>query len=176
MSRAVPFRLMGLVRSGGGGGSGSGVTLDWRGDEVFDLVVRSSTEAIKQTAQDGASYIETNTLQRSGVAIGKGSKRVAPSKPGEPPQVQTGALSLTLRGVGVSALKARIVAGGGTPTGETVPYARALEFGFAPRNLAPRPFMRPGSRRWASSGRAQRVFVRQFKRAFERNAQAAGLL
>lgn len=65
-----------------------------------------------------------------------------PSRPGKPPHVLTGRLrqSITAR---VEVLDDFIVG----RVGSNVEYARALELGYAPRNLDPRPYLAPTFRR-----------------------------
>lgn len=69
--------------------------------------------------------------------VGGGEPHV-PSRPGEPPHVDTGDYRRRIHSV-VSARRGRI-------TGRVISGSRqamALEFGYAPGNLAPRPHLRP---------------------------------
>jgi len=64
------------------------------------------------------------------------------SKPGEPPRKQTGTLVRSI----TSEMHPTLPIGRVGPANE-LEYARALELGYDPRNLAPRPYLRPALRR-----------------------------
>jgi hypothetical protein len=64
-----------------------------------------------------------------------------PSRPFEPPHVLTGRLRQSIKGDVTRA--GDFIVG---RVGSNVEYARALEFGYAPRNLDPRPYLRPSFR------------------------------
>ncbi len=60
------------------------------------------------------------------------------SAPGDPPATDTGHL--------VANISTRVKADGDDVVGEVISsaaYSKALEYGYAPNNLEPRPFMRP---------------------------------
>ena len=77
---------------------------------------------------------------RSGVSYERGGISSIRSAPGEPPKTDSGNL--------VGSIQFRLTDSGfsGEVYTNSV-YARALEFGFAPNNLAARPFMQPGFER-----------------------------
>lgn len=77
-----------------------------------------------------------NSGGRSGVMYSRGGKKAKRSAPGEPPKSDRGGL--------VKSIKVEILDEGfSSHVGTPIKYAKALEFGFAPRNLLPRPFMGP---------------------------------
>ena len=101
--------------------------------------------------------VETTLEQRMNVAAGvlaadvkkkirKGGGRPhVPSKPGEPPRRDTGILISNVyhsgepAGIPVSNVNGVI----STYVSVDAPQARALELGYAPGNLEPRPYLRP---------------------------------
>lgn len=71
---------------------------------------------------------------------------VVRSKPGEPPRRQRGTLyqSQTFEVLGSgSSFRTRV-----GPTVRVAKYARALELGYAPNNLSPRPYLAPAAKRY----------------------------
>jgi len=68
-----------------------------------------------------------------------GKHTVRASKPGEPPRYRTKDL--------MNSILAEEVGEGVWRVGSPMAYAMALEFGYEPRNLEPRPFIRPVLRR-----------------------------
>ena len=71
----------------------------------------------------------------------------SPSSPGEPPAVVTGRLNASLSARRRDE-RGRFTRAGATDVVEVsvtagTEYAAALEYGYSPRNLAPRPFLRP---------------------------------
>lgn len=88
--------------------------------------------------EQAAGYVERE-VKRS--MKGGGDPHV-PSRPGEPPRVDTGELRRSIHHkveVKRSSIRGYVIAG--------APYARALELGYAPGNLLPRPYLRPALRR-----------------------------
>lgn len=118
--------------------------LIWHGERIkgrLNLRARQDVEDACQIAEDSIkSIMKRGGRTESGYkeeGVKKEKVGSYASSPGEPPRVQTGRLrsSIThemdpLRPVG--------------RVGTNVEYARALELGYAPRNLEPRPYMRPG--------------------------------
>lgn len=99
-------------------------------DEKIFEVVKNTTLKVEATAK--------KSMQTGGISGGVRTH----SRPGEPPFVQTG----TLRSNVVSELP--VLVKGKEITGKVgvrdiVPYARALEYGYTPRNLKERSFLRP---------------------------------
>jgi hypothetical protein len=71
---------------------------------------------------------------------------VVRSKPGEPPRRQRGTLyqSQTFEVLGSgSSFRTRV-----GPTVRVAKHARALELGYAPNNLSPRPYLAPAAKRY----------------------------
>lgn len=118
------------------------VKLKWYGEKVY-------ADALKQLKINGEGtgmWVHskiTKSISRDQPikSVGKNRRKVGlnPSKPGRPPKVLHGTLreSLDYR-VDVRKNGVDVYIGANTP------YARALELGYKPRNLAPRPFLRPG--------------------------------
>jgi phage gpG-like protein len=80
-------------------------------------------------------------LMAAGLLVERDVKQsfgVSPSVPGEPPGVLTGRLR--------ASIATRVIPGNAL-VGTRVEYARALEFGYKPRNLAARPFLIPALER-----------------------------
>ena len=76
------------------------------------------------------------------VADIKRSMKSGSSAPGQPPGVDTGLLKRSLK-FDVDPEKLVVTIG----VEDGVPYDLALEFGYPPRNLQPRPYLRPGLKR-----------------------------
>lgn len=100
------------------------VRVFWRGDELVNDIKRAAAEGIFDAALIVREQIQVN------ISV------VGPphSLPGEAPHRISGELqnSVKIRG-NRNKLEAFVIV--------EAPYALALEFGYAPRNLAPRPFI-----------------------------------
>ena len=95
------------------------------------------------------------------------------SRPGEPPAKQTGALLNSWQ----TALRRPKSLGGAvtlrvTQDGLRVPYAAALEYGYAPNNLAPRPYLAPSVE--ASQEKAVGIMQGAISAALVRNGMSGG--
>lgn len=107
---------------------------DWRGDDFLRALSGHLRERMNQAAGMTAADVKQS--------MKGGGKPHVPSRPGEPPRVDTGGLR---RSVSHSV----VVRPGSVRGYVTVdhPGARALELGYAPNNLQPRPYVRPALRR-----------------------------
>jgi hypothetical protein len=99
-------------------------------------ILRDAKVRIASGPKTGKIYLRgtaTGTRKRNGVTQGR--RRVQASAPGESPAYDEGNLSRSggVRSAGFLHYQVYFSA----------VYARALEFGFAPRHLAARPFLRP---------------------------------
>lgn len=107
--------------------------VDWNATR-FITGLDAVTAARMETA---AGYVEAKA---KGSMAGGGSPH-KPSAPGSPPNVDSGALRRSIEHSVITAgsqVVGAVSAGGGN-----VPYALAQEFGYMPRNLPPRPYLRP---------------------------------
>ena len=100
------------------------VRVFWNGEAVYGTVKRSAAEGIFDAALITREQIQVNIS-----AVGPPH-----SLPGEYPHLISGKLqdSVKIKG-NRNKLEAYVIV--------EAPYALALEFGYAPRNLAPRPFI-----------------------------------
>ena len=101
-------------------------------EKVFE-VVKNTTIKVNSTA--------INSMKTGGGGLGKG-KTPHRSRPGNPPYVQTGYLKSNVTFELPTLIKGRKIIGK-VGVKDIVPYARALEYGYPPRNLKERPFLRP---------------------------------
>lgn len=97
-----------------------------------------------------AIAVEAQLLITEGSVSGKGH---VPSRPGEPPQNDTGVLAGGIIVRQTAPLKVEIVS--------TAPYSNALEFGSS--RMSPRPFMGPGSR--IAEPEVNKIIARAARRA-----------
>ncbi len=92
----------------------------------------------------------------------------APSKPGRPPHKQTGNLSRSWQ-YGPLVIKRQRWNLTGTykqaRVGSATKYAAALEYGYKPRNLQPRPYLRRVIRSKKQHKTADKIFRRRFRQA-----------
>lgn len=100
-----------------------------------ELAKKFRSAGIKVQGKVDKALLKAGRLVETDV---KKSFGVSPSAPGEPPGVITGTLrrSITTRLIPKNA-----------QVGTNIIYARALEFGYAPRNLEARPFLYPALKR-----------------------------
>jgi len=137
----------------------SGKNIVWRGPRVrkklvmqvsrnMDMAAILIETTIKKSFGDsggGGSYWHDVAGKKITVKYGpsKADRRKNPSKPGDPPNVDTGLLK---RAVGFTkpSLLVRYV-GTGLGSNAKTGYAKHLEFGT--RFMAPRPFLRPAFRK-----------------------------
>lgn len=97
-------------------------------------MVHPVTQAVFAAAQDLAVD--------AALSITRGSvsgKNHVPSRPGEPPNNDTGVLARNIEATSTGPLKAE--------TSSNAPYAAAQEYGSEPQGLAERPYMRPAAKR-----------------------------
>lgn len=112
-----------------------------------------------------SARIETPPSRRARLQEAKAKRRKAarflfqPSRPGEPPRKRTGMLQRSIAHA-VELRGDKVVA----RVGSNVPYARALEFGYSPRNLAARPYLEPSLREYAPA--FGRVVATELRRRF----------
>jgi len=105
----------------------------WMGDGVRDRIGREMGRRLKACGQVGADHAKT-LISTDGTGVGEGGNLIYganPSKPGEPPHVQTGRLRASVA-YEVEGTVARI--------GTNVKYGRFLETGSS--RMAPRPWLR----------------------------------
>ncbi len=155
--------------------------LKWEGDKAKKTFAKTARGMVMQSAllykknvkamlnQKGGrtesgllETIRTNSasgkpgFKRREPGSGKRAQRIGSfaSQPGEPPRRQTGRLigSIEHEMIGLEP-KARV--------GTNLEYARALEFGFLPNRLKPRPYMRPALQQ--SEGAIRKIFGRKIK-------------
>jgi len=116
----------------------------WHGRRVKAKVQRGLDSNMRYAAEYLASDIRVNfpASGQAGTRSGGGDK-ANPSAPGEIPHIQTGYLR---RNIGVERRRASAYrVGTGVGNKESVGYALALEKGT--RNMAARPYLRPGLKR-----------------------------
>jgi hypothetical protein len=100
------------------------------------------TKAYRKETIDLVNDVATGTQSLLKKTLNRGDGRTNPSKPGQPPHVRTGTLrrSWTTK---TNRTEKRSKSGVRLRLGSNVKYARALEFGYRPRNLAARPYLGP---------------------------------
>lgn len=101
---------------------------------------KTVANAYRKENKDMVNDVATATQKLLKRVLSTGDGRTNPSKPGRPPRVRTGTLrrSWTTKSNRI----ARNWKGGYRLTlGSNVKYARALEYGYPPRNLKPRPYV-----------------------------------
>jgi len=100
------------------------------------------TKAYRIETIDLVNDVATGVQRLLKKNLNRGDGRTNPSKPGNPPHVRTGTLrrSWTTKG---NRTEKRSKSGVRLRLGSNVVYARALEFGYRPRNLKPRPYLGP---------------------------------
>lgn len=141
------------------------VKLNWRGKEVYAKALKQ----LKINAEITGMFVEGKIVTSLSIGqpiktVGSNRRKVGldPSKPGQPPRVLHGAL----RG----SISHRVDVKGSTVDvyiGAHTPYARALELGYKPRSLAPRPYLRPGLRKNAK-GIKSRMTKKMFQKGTRR--------
>ena len=99
-------------------------------------------KAYRKETIDLVNDVATGTQKLLKKTLSRGDGRTNPSKAGNPPHVRTGTLrrSWTTKG---NRIEKRSKSGVRLRLGSNVKYARALEFGYRPRNLEPRPYLGP---------------------------------
>lgn len=105
----------------------------WYGDAVRARIESEMGRRLKACGQVGADHAKT-LISTDGTGVGGGGNLIYganPSKPGEPPHVQTGRLRASI---------AYEVEGNVTRIGTNVIYGRHLEVGTS--KMAPRPWLR----------------------------------
>ena len=111
-----------------------------RGKVTHNFNAKMVANAFRKENKDLVNDVATATQKLLKRILSTGDGRTNPSKPGKPPRVRTGTLrrSWTTKSNRV----ARNWKDGYRLTlGSNVKYARALEFGYRPRNLKPRPYL-----------------------------------
>lgn len=121
---------MGVKRGGGLGGKIGKLTSDMRAQ--LKPVVYAIAGAVQADAQISIT---------TGAVSGKGH---VPSRPGEPPNNDTGALANSIEVQPLNDLAARVIVG--------ADYGLALEFGTS--KMAERPYMRPAVKKNDPKGKA----------------------
>jgi len=119
----------------------------WRGPEANMRLIAALRMRVKRVCFLLEADIKSSMKMGGRSATGKKEEGVKlkktgsfRSKPGEVPRVQTGTLKRSI----TTELHEVLPTG---RVGSNVEYARALELGYAPRNLSPRPFLRPATLR-----------------------------
>lgn len=110
--------------------SGKARLVSWNQERVLDVI--DSTMLQRMTI--GAAMVERDVKASM---KGGGSPHI-PSRPGQPPAIDTGAYRARIYSVAVY-VRRRVRGYVISPSRQ----ARALEFGYPPNNLAPRPHLRP---------------------------------
>ena len=105
--------------------------LVWHGRIVQKNIDRGIERNLTLAALFVVRYVK-QSLSKAGPT--KTSPKTPASKPGEPPHRRTGTLSRSITHE-VTKDTARV--------GTNIKYAKALEVGYAPNNLAARPYLRP---------------------------------
>jgi len=100
------------------------------------------SDAYRKEVVDLVNDVATGVQVLLKKTLSRGDGRTNPSKPGNPPHVRIGTLlkSWTTK---VNRTEKRSKSGVRLRLGSNVVYARALEFGYKPRNLKPRPYLGP---------------------------------
>ena len=103
---------------------------------------KTVSNAYRKEVVDLVNDVATGVQRLLKKNLSRGDGRTNPSKPGNPPHVRTGTLrrSWTTKG---NRTEKRSKSGVRLRLGSNVVYARALEFGYKPRNLEPRPYLGP---------------------------------
>ena len=125
--------------------------VDWN-SKAFVRAVREATDDAVGDAARALERDAQNIMGRGQATIGQ------PSRPGEPPHVQTGTLRRSIRAT--RRKFARWVVGAG------VAYGTHLEFGTV--RMAARPWLRPALRAAVNSGRLNRVFTDSLSKGIAR--------
>lgn len=101
----------------------------------------SGLDFLEENADDLASMSTREAVEWVGDYIQGNWSDNAPSSPGNPPALITGGLEDSI------SIEQSRDGGGRFAKGWSIifkaPYAAALEFGYGPRNLKPRPYVRP---------------------------------
>lgn len=109
--------------------------IQWYGKQFEKKMRAVSRKSLKKAAVIVVGSVK-ESMKDSGIpSATRKQRRTRRSKPGEPPHVDTSRLKASIAYELVGDDTARV--------GTNVVYGRALELGFAPRNLAPRPYLRP---------------------------------
>ena len=108
--------------------------------------VLKSLSKIEKSLQRNVAGEINEALAKIDETIKKGMQKSSPgpSKPGDYPAVDTQVLrgSIGIEPATIGNLEGRVGSFAGEDS-DGVKYAAALEFGYAPRNLEARPFLRP---------------------------------
>ncbi len=121
----------------------------WHGREVFTAAIEDNFVAMEKAARLVERYVKTHF--KGGNAAAERARRAAGgkmqtggisprSKPGEAPAIQKGGL---VNSIMYTVERSGLGINGKVGVEGAVKYARALELGYAPRNLKPRPYLRP---------------------------------
>lgn len=137
------------------------MAIKWFGDEFFDLATKVNIQAMKDAALLVERVVKISLSKPGGgkTAIRYKPKReVRVSRPNFPPALDIGFLRASV-GSEVK-IESSIIRGfiGIMPK---VKYALALELGFPPRNLQPRPYLRPALRK--SQKKINNIFIKANK-------------
>lgn len=137
-------------------------------DALDKIVIDLQRELKLMLSKPGTGRVYFKGRKRKRLKSGRmgkwtGGRRHRASAPGEPPAAQTGFLRNSW-GVGSNS--------GGVDKsdlnnkrrprlrlGSNVVYAAAMEYGYEPNNLAPRPYIRPTIEAYTASGRAEKRVV-----------------
>lgn len=114
------------------------MSLIWKTDiRLLDRIIQTVNPLVGEAVYDTVVGIRED--------IRNNWSSPSPSAPGEPPAVVSGLLDRSIRidkrdaqgrfASATNAVRVSIII--------ATDYAAALEFGYAPRNLAPRPYLRP---------------------------------
>lgn len=107
----------------------------WLGRQFQREVEAANRKALKKAGALVASSVKESFGDTGIPGATKGQRHANRSKPGEPPHVDTGVLK---RSIHYKVVDAETVL-----VGSNVKYAHALEYGFEPRRLRARPYLRP---------------------------------
>ena len=103
--------------------------ISWKPQKLKRIAKKRSEKVLREIGKETVDDIKASFVQ--GV-----------SQPGQPPGVDTGLLKRSIK-FEVTGSPLELTVG----VEEGVPYALALEFGYGPRNLQPRPYLRRGLRK-----------------------------
>lgn len=116
----------------------------------LNKIARETRQGVRRALQRGALQIESTAATsiqeqtpggREYPSRGRKNAKHSASPPGSPPNADTGELHTGITST-TRETPARIV----VETGSNSPYGPALELGYEPNGLAPRPFMGPAFR------------------------------
>tara|TARA_R100000426_G_C4804216_1_gene103836 strand:- start:177 stop:653 length:477 start_codon:yes stop_codon:yes gene_type:complete len=119
---------------------------DFDRELIFNELVEAVKRGVAATNIELQARIKVKLSQPGTGKLRKDGKRS--SSPGEPPAPQTGDLRRSFTDAGLTRVRsmAKSIEGTvkqGRGLNKTKKYARALEYGYSPNNLKPRPYLRP---------------------------------